>query len=68
MGTVGRPLKNYLSSLHVQGKQVLLFVVGDLEQAPELAELRLCVPEGNRIRSIKIRPGEEKKLCQFALG
>lgn len=68
MGRVGRPLKNYLSSLHFQGKQVLLFVVGDLEQAPELAELRLCVPEGNRIRSIKIRPGEEKKLCQFALG
>lgn len=68
MGRVGRPLKNYLSSLHFQGKQVLLFVVGDLEQAPELAELRLCVPEGNRIRSIKIRPGEEKKLCKFALG
>lgn len=68
MGRVGRPLKDYLSSLHFQGKRVLLFVVGDLEQAPELAELRLCVPEGNRIRSIKIRPGEEKKLCQFALG
>ena len=43
-------------------------VVGDLERAPELAGLRLCVPEGNRIRSIKIRPSEEKKLCQFALG
>ena len=68
IGSVGRPLKDYLSSLCFQGKQVLLFVVGDLEQAPELAALRLCVPEGNRIRSIKIRPGEEKKLCQFALG
>ena len=68
MGEVGRPLKGYLSSLHFQGKQVLLFVVGDLERAPELAGLRLCVPEGNRIRSIKIRPSEEKKLCQFALG
>ena len=68
MGEVGRPLKDYLSSLHFQGKQVLLFVVGDLERAPELAGLRLCVPEGNRIRSIKIRPSEEKKLCQFALG
>lgn len=68
MGRVGRPLRDYLSSLSFQDKEVLLFVVGDLEQAPELAELRLCVPEGNRIRSIKIRPGEEKKLCQFALG
>ena len=67
IGSVGRPLKDYRSSLCFQGKQVLLFVVGDLEQAPELAALRLCVPEGNRIRSIKIRPGEEKKLCQFAL-
>ena len=68
MGEVGRPLKDYLSSLRFHGKQVLLFVVGDLEQSPELAGLRLCVPEGNQIRSIKIRPGEEKKLCQFALG
>ena len=68
MGTVGRPLKDYLSSLRFRGKQVLLFVVGDLERSPELAGLRLCVPEGNRIRSIKIRPSEEKKLCQFALG
>lgn len=67
IGSVGRPLKDYLSSLCFQDKQVLLFVVGDLERAPELAALRLCVPEGNRIRSIKIRPGEEKKLCQFAL-
>ena len=68
MGAVGRPLKDYLSSLRFQGKQVLLFVVGDLERAPELAGLRLCVPEGNQIRSIKIRPNEGKKLCQFALG
>lgn len=68
MGAVGRPLKDYLSSLHFQGKQVLLFVVGDLERSPELAGLRLCVPEGNRIRSIKIRPSEEKRLCRFALG
>lgn len=67
IGAVGRPLKDYLSSLRFRGKQVLLFVVGDLERAPELAGLRLCVPEGNHIRSIKIRPDEEKKLCQFAL-
>ncbi|WP_297719406.1 hypothetical protein [Intestinimonas sp.] len=67
IGTVGRPLKEYLSSLHFRDKPVLLFVVGDLEQAPELAGLRLCVPEGNHIRSIKIRPGEERKLCRFAL-
>ena len=68
MGAVGRPLKDYLSSLRFRGKRVLLFVVGDLERSPELAGLRLCVPEGNQIRSIKLRPGEAKKLCQFALG
>ena len=48
-----------------QGKQVLLFVVGDLERAPELAGLRLCVPEGNRIRSIKIRPSEERSCASL---
>ena len=66
LGAVGRPLKDYLSSLRFRGKQVLLFVVGDLERAPEMASLRLCVPAGNQIRSIKIHPDEGKKLCQFA--
>ena len=68
MGEVGRPLKNYLSSLRFRGKKVLLFVVGELERAPEMAGLRLCVPAGNQVRSIKIRPGQEKQLSQFALG
>ena len=67
LGSVGRPLKDYLSSLRFRGKRVLLFVVGELEQAPELASLRLCVPPGNQVRSIKIRPSEGRKLCQFAL-
>ena len=66
LGAVGRPLKDYLSSLRFRGKQVLLFVVGDLERAPEMASLRLCVPAGNQVRSIKIHPDEGKKLCQFA--
>lgn len=66
LGAVGRPLKDYLSSLKFRGKQVLLFVVGDLERAPEMAGLRLCVPAGNQVRSIKIRPDEGEKLCQFA--
>lgn len=68
LGEVARPLKDYLASLTFKGKKVLLFVVGDLEKAPELAALRLCVPAGNQVRSIKIRPEEGKKLCQFALG
>lgn len=68
MGELGRPLKDYLSSLKFKGKKVLLFVVGDLEKAPELAGLRLCVPAGNQVRSIKIRPDEGNKLSQFALG
>ena len=68
MGEVGRPLKNYLSSLRFSGKKVLLFVVGELERAPEMAGLRLCGPAGNQVRSIKIRPGQEKQLSQFALG
>ena len=66
LGAVGRPLKDYLASLKFRGKQVLLFVVGDLERAPEMASLRLCVPAGNQVRSIKIRPDEGEKLCQFA--
>ena len=66
LGSVGRPLKDYLASLRFRGKQVLLFVVGDLERAPEMAGLRLCVLAGNQVRSIKIRPDEGKKLCQFA--
>lgn len=68
IGEVGRPLKDYLSSLKFRGKKVLLFVVGDLEKTPELAGLRLCVPAGNQVRSIKIRPDEGRKLNEFALG
>lgn len=68
LGELGRPLKDYLSALRFRGKKVLLFVVGDLERAPELAGLLLCVPAGNQVRSIKIRPGEGRKLNQFALG
>lgn len=68
MGEVGRPLKDYLSSLRFRGRQVLLFVVGDLERSPELASLRLCVPAGNQVRSIKVKPGEVSLLCTFALG
>lgn len=68
MGEVGRPLKNYLSSLRFSGKKVLLFVVGELERAPEMAGLRLCVPAGNQVRSIKIRPGQEKQLSNSRWG
>ena len=68
MGEVARPLKDYLSSLRFRGKRVLLFVVGDLERSPELASLRLCVPPGNQVRSIKVHPGEAPLLCSFALG
>lgn len=68
MGEVGRPLKDYLSRLRFKGKQVLLYVVGDMEKAPELAGLRVCVPGGNRVRSIKIKPGEGGVLNEFALG
>lgn len=68
MGELGRPLRDYLARLKFRGKRVLLFAIGDMEKAPELAGLRLCVPAGNTVRSIKIRPDEGKKLCQFALG
>lgn len=68
MGEVGRPLMDYLARLKFKGKKVLLFVVGDMEKAPELAGLRLRVPGGNSVRSIKIRPGEGNKLNEFALG
>lgn len=68
MGEVGRPLKDYLSRLKFKGKQVLLYVVGDMERAPELAGLRVCVPGGNQVRSIKIKPGEGGVLNEFALG
>lgn len=68
LGEVGRPLMDYLARLKFRGKKVLLFVVGDMEKAPEMAALRLRVPSGNAVRSIKIRPGEGKKLCEFALG
>ena len=68
MGEVARPLKDYLSSLRFRGRQVLLFAVGDLDRSPELASLRLCVPAGNQVRSIKVKPGEAALLCQFALG
>ena len=47
---------------------MLLFAVGDLDRSPELASLRLCVPAGNQVRSIKVKPGEAALLCQFALG
>lgn len=68
LGDVGRPLKDYLARLKFQGKKVLLFVVGDMEKAPELATLRLRVPSGNTVRSIKVKPDEGKKLCEFAIG
>lgn len=68
MGELGRPLRDYLARLKFKGKRVLLFAIGDMEKAPELASLRLCVPAGNTVRSIKVRPEEGKKLCQFALG
>lgn len=68
MGEVGRPLKDYLTRLKFKGKKVLLYVVGDMEKAPEMAGLRVCVPAGNQVRSIKIKPGESGKLNEFALG
>ena len=43
-----------------------LYVTGDMERTPELAAFRLCVPAGNRVRSIKTRPWEGKKLAEFA--
>ena len=68
MGEVARPLKDYLSSLRFLWRQVRLFAVGYLDRSPELASLRLCVPAGNQVRSIKVKPGEAALLCQFALG
>lgn len=68
MGAVGRPLIDYLSSLHFHNRDVLLFVIGDLDRAPEMAVLRLCVPAGNQVRSLKVRPSQRNQLIQFALG
>lgn len=66
MDDLGTPLKDYLSSLSFQGKRVLLYTVGDSDKAPELAGLRLCVPAGNSIRSIKVERADIQKLCDFA--
>lgn len=68
MGRVGRPLIDYLSTLRFRDREVLLFVVGDLERAPEMAQLRLCVPAGNRVRSFKLHPSQGNQLIEFALG
>lgn len=66
MGEVGKPLRRYLSSMRFCGKQVLLYTLGDSENAPELATLRLCVPAGNTVRSLKLSASEHRKLAEFA--
>lgn len=66
LGGLARPLIEYASRLKYTGRRVLLYVTGDMERTPELAAFRLCVPAGNRVRSIKIRPWEGKKLAEFA--
>ena len=66
LGGLARPLIDYASRLKYTGRRVLLYVTGDMERTPELAAFRLCVPAGNRVRSIKIRPWEGKKLAEFA--
>lgn len=67
MGDVGKPLLDYLSSLKFTKKRVLLYSISDSGKAPELAGLRLCIPTGNMVRTIKIRDDEIAKLCAFAV-
>ncbi|NCB62474.1 MAG: hypothetical protein EOM52_02505 [Clostridia bacterium] len=66
MDDVGKPLLDYLTSLKFKGKRILLYSIGDSDKAPELAGLRLCVPTGNAVRTIKVRADELNKLCMFA--
>ena len=68
LGSLGKPLREYLARLRFTGKRVLLYAVGEADRAPELAGLRLCVPAGNTIRSIKVKKNESAKLAEFALG
>ncbi len=66
LGGLARPLMAYLSRLSYTGRRVLLYVTGDMERTTELATFRLYVPAGNKVRSIKIRPNEGRKLATFA--
>lgn len=66
MGETSKALRNYVQAHPVTGKQVLLFVTGMSEKAPELEALKLLLPDENLVSGIKVSVKEQEKLLDFA--
>ncbi|MEG2119495.1 MAG: hypothetical protein RRY53_04005 [Pseudoflavonifractor sp.] len=66
MGDTAKPLRNYLQGHPVTGKQILLFVTGTDEKAPELEALKLMLPDENQIFALKLGVKDGQKLLDFA--
>lgn len=66
MGETSKALRNYIQAHPVTGKQVLLFVTGMSDKAPELEALKLLLPDENLISGIKVLFKEPEKLLNFA--
>lgn len=66
MGETSKALRNYVQAHPVTGKQIILFVTGMQEKAPELEALKLLLPDENLVSGIKVGAKETEKLLDFA--
>jgi menaquinone-dependent protoporphyrinogen IX oxidase len=66
MGTISEPLTNYMRTLSYKNTNVILYLVGlatDVDTEIKMLEEIIC--DAKKVKSIKVKKGEEAKIENF---